>query len=1212
MWNVFNFNNFDDKFKNLKNEKETYTHEDLRYYFEKLVKINLNNVNINNFIELLRKITQITIWGDKYDDQIFQYFCEDNIFNHFIYLLRQKINKNIRVQIYQSLTLLIQNLQKDISLYYIFSNNKINNLIYTTFIYQDEEIMPYYISMIKSISFFLNYHTSKFFFNEKSMKFPLYTESLRLYKFNDIITRTYVKNIILNILKIEDEGIENLILLRSAFFTVLVCYLRNHLIRMNKIYAKIKESVKLRKLFNTYLDEMDDVLYFFEDMLNCEKKRINDMLVVKLLLYFYFPIISSFHSSIYFDKINTDREIVNLYTHHRNDEEMQKREENCKTVKEKENFGSIDYVYFSNGKGSEGEVSLEETTGKAAEEAGEKAGEKAAGQSLSSSHLPPPPHPLASIERDRYDSNVPFLRLIDGSLKNCKNFDFCKSLSSSNESSVNSNMSYSESREGEHPEVETTPGGRQLVEENACGDHVYSKKNDENSVNIKNNNCKKKGKKGDNTYEFLYFRGRSNLKKEKSIDGKSNQQGYNKNGVDGEEGEVDTVASAQAASRHKDSSLIRENELNNGYFRKRRKRKIYIQLSATSGILHRKRSGKAAAEEATAKEAAAEEATAKEATAEEATAKEAAAEEATAKEAAAKEATAKEAAAKEATAVEETNGGDPYELQRLIMDENFLKKMREEFENFYSLSIEELLPEYNKDEETVFLSLINGYYGEVGAQVGGETGAQVGGDMGAQVGGDMGGKTSGETGAQVGGVGGGVSMKKYNELSNPILLNFLLLTNVQKEKNIKKCEKDNMKNKISDLYFLLSIQFVYNFIQNFDGDLSDDLVIPFFKISEHNFVYVFWNVVNVHINNLYLRIISLKLLINLTLLYIGKIANEDKRATFSTPLLNMIAKIKKKLANKIKSIIGKMEYKVCQIFWEECKIYENCAQEKINICRDSILINVVNDVDESGENNFLCYPISQIEIYRRNVHTLFVLEGVSNKLQRIVSSAKSEISSMPFDFSYNNATALIDIKNKNTIKCYLKNNNKIFNCYYIEDDANFLLCVPSNSHVNQALIIFSYPLMLIDLYIDKNDNKKLIIHVYSYNNEENNNVEDSSVTNFNNSEKIFNNNTFDSNYVNPMRCYSSNNDDSITDDNTKTHKNDYILNKYSSTYKKNKTITNMKKEWCHKELNFMKNVLKLNFYDTTRSLIVYKELKSGIQHINDKYKKKLEEYLSTF
>ncbi|KNC37241.1 hypothetical protein PFLG_02568 [Plasmodium falciparum RAJ116] len=250
-----------------------------------------------------------------------------------------------------------------------------------------------------------------------------------------------------------------------------------------------------------------------------------------------------------------------------------------------------------------------------------------------------------------------------------------------------------------------------------------------------------------------------------------------------------------------------------------------------------------------------------------------------------------------------------------------------------------------------------------------------------------------------------------------------------------------------------------------------------------------------------------------------------------------------------------MEYKVCQIFWEESKIYENCCQEKINICGDSILMNIVNEAEEFEDYHFLSYPVSQIEIYRRNVH---------------------------------------------------------FNCYYIEDKTNFLLCIPSNSHVNQALIIFSYPLMLIDLYIDKNDNKKLIVHAYSYNNEENN-VDESVITTFNNSEKIFNdNNTYDSNYVNIVRCYSSNNDDNISDENVKIHKNDYILNKYSSAYKKNKTITNVKKEWCVKELNFMKNILKLNFYDTTRSLIVYKEIKSGIQSVNDKYKKKLEEYLDTF
>ncbi|ETW37749.1 hypothetical protein PFTANZ_01512 [Plasmodium falciparum Tanzania (2000708)] len=109
------------------------------------------------------------------------------------------------------------------------------------------------------------------------------------------------------------------------------------------------------------------------------------------------------------------------------------------------------------------------------------------------------------------------------------------------------------------------------------------------------------------------------------------------------------------------------------------------------------------------------------------------------------------------------------------------------------------------------------------------------------------------------------NIMKYNELSNPILLNFMLLTNIQKEKNIKKCEKDNIKNKISDIYLLLSIQFIYNYLNTSDDDLNN-MNISFFKVSNYNFLYIYWNIINVHINNLYLRIITLKLLVNLTLL----------------------------------------------------------------------------------------------------------------------------------------------------------------------------------------------------------------------------------------------------------------------------------------------------------------------------------------------------------
>ncbi|CAA9989139.1 conserved protein, unknown function [Plasmodium knowlesi strain H] len=1373
MWNVFNFNNFDDKLKNNKNEKEVYTHEDLRYYFEKLVKINLNNVNINNFIELLRKITQITIWGDKYDDQIFQYFCEDNIFNHFIYLLRQNINKSIRIQIYQSLTLLIQNLQKDISLYYIFSNNKINNLIYTTFIYQDDEIMPYYISMIKSISFFLNYHTSKFFFNEKSMKFPLYTESLRLYKFNDIITRTYVKNIILNILKIEDEGIENLILLRSAFFTILVCYLRNHIIRMNKIYTKIKESEKLKKIFNTYLEEVDDVLYFFEDMLNCQKKRINDMLIVKLLIYFFFPMIGSFHSSIYFDCVGgygeggiyeegadsirrNDPENDRAYgdnSQRRDIEGGDKREEalflqegqvtNSST--NPANCGSIDYVYFSNQKKDEekassvegeeigrdvpadsevnGEVATDDHSKIEMEEGVVVAEEDRSGENKpcdaeeveQGEKVNQSDPPQEVIENIKGNNHVPFIKIFDRNLSNVKNFHFCKSLSSSNASSVNSNLSNVEMEKAVKVEPQSQGGSEPQKETpiEAEGSILAEGPTQEKSIS----SAKKSGKKGDNTYEFLYFRGRKSSNKEKAAENNPPQGVKEGKEVESEEhaqGEV------QKDGLKRDEQFINENELKDSYFRKRKKKKIFIQMTSTNGVLHKKRRGKSVNGNGSGVCPGVED--------------------------------------ELGEAQQLMEGGVFWEqvqkhnlthlchleiptLQKkitfddnvssdlynylfnfnnfttkvlkhyqnkmsitnvyynifklslllhplcyvnsfknfsilynylinttlslfiLIRSLNILKNDRlnqivyslifgeyinvhflhrilcndlndpyfynyffdtnkkmnisenptddVEFENVYCSSIDYLLPEYNKEEEMVTLDLVKGYYiGEGTTSQEGSIGCIPGGqgeDNTHAVKAPS--PTATTTTATV--VTPEV-MRKYDELSNPILLNFLLLMNVQKEKNIKKCEKDNMKNKISDVYLLLSIQFASNFVKSYNGKMSD-IGIPFFQISHHNFVYVFWSIINVHINNLYLRIITLKLLINLTMIYIEMI--EDKRVCvdFAAPLLGLIQKIKKKLAQKIKSIIGKMEYKVCQIFWEESKIYENCFQEKINICRDSVLINIVNDVDESGDNNFLCYPVSQIEIYRRNVHVLFALDGVSKKLQKLLSFKRSEQEhTIPFDFNYNDMSALIDIKNKNTIKCYLKNSNKIFNCYYIEDNTNFLLCIPSNSHVNQALIIFSYPLMLIDLYIDKNDNKKLIIHIYGYNNEDPSNVEDFSTGNFNNSEKIFHNNNLESNYMNTVRCYSSNNEDGLLEESPKVHKNDYILNKYSSAYKKNRTITNMKKEWCHKELNFMKNILKLNFYDTTRSLIVYKEVKSGIQHINDKYKKKLEEYLNTF
>lgn len=49
---------------------------------------------------------------------------------------------------------------------YLLSNNHINSLIVMKLDYSDEEVLAYYISFLKTLSFKLNKHTIHFFYNE--------------------------------------------------------------------------------------------------------------------------------------------------------------------------------------------------------------------------------------------------------------------------------------------------------------------------------------------------------------------------------------------------------------------------------------------------------------------------------------------------------------------------------------------------------------------------------------------------------------------------------------------------------------------------------------------------------------------------------------------------------------------------------------------------------------------------------------------------------------------------------------------------------------------------------------------------------------------------------------------------------------------------------------------------------------------------------------
>ena len=108
--------------------------------------------------------------------------------------MNQKCGSYVCVQLLQTLNILFENIRNETSICkykctihlvipwycnsllniwkifpdYLLSNNHVNSIIVHKFDFSDEEVMAYYISFLKTLSFRLNKHTIHFFYNEVS------------------------------------------------------------------------------------------------------------------------------------------------------------------------------------------------------------------------------------------------------------------------------------------------------------------------------------------------------------------------------------------------------------------------------------------------------------------------------------------------------------------------------------------------------------------------------------------------------------------------------------------------------------------------------------------------------------------------------------------------------------------------------------------------------------------------------------------------------------------------------------------------------------------------------------------------------------------------------------------------------------------------------------------------------------------------------------
>ena len=266
--------------------------------------------------DLIQLIIDYLIYGDKKKTQIFfDNFCELDFMQEFIKASKSKTT-DILLQIIKSMSALILTITNKPFLFYVFSNNFINNIITNDKIIESsEDFLSFYINFLKSLSLKIDLTTIKLFFHPEINSFPLLENALKLYNYEDSMIRNVVKNIFLKFATLSKEykPLKEYMLSLPVikFFCFISCRLNDITLDLNesagynvlyKYNNKNKEfNFKYEKLKALQDDILDDILYI-NDLFGINDCQITYVLLNTLFYYYIGPLLlgSLYHYKFFF------------------------------------------------------------------------------------------------------------------------------------------------------------------------------------------------------------------------------------------------------------------------------------------------------------------------------------------------------------------------------------------------------------------------------------------------------------------------------------------------------------------------------------------------------------------------------------------------------------------------------------------------------------------------------------------------------------------------------------------------------------------------------------------------------------------------------------------------------------------------------------------------------------------------------------------------
>lgn len=223
-----------DKIKETFGIREKFSLENARYLCAEVERIEENALSeetgpqaakaLEASLQTIRTLTEVLVWMDRNKEEWFERVMERDVVNTLERLVTNGLMPSaVKLQSLQSVTVLLQNLSRNSSIYYICSNNHINRMVAVEFDMHDDEFVSLYVSFLKTLALRCTPDTVQFFFDLQDNAFPLWDRAVRLLGSEDAMVRTAAKQIVITLAQLQDSAVATFVerAIVDVFFSVM-------------------------------------------------------------------------------------------------------------------------------------------------------------------------------------------------------------------------------------------------------------------------------------------------------------------------------------------------------------------------------------------------------------------------------------------------------------------------------------------------------------------------------------------------------------------------------------------------------------------------------------------------------------------------------------------------------------------------------------------------------------------------------------------------------------------------------------------------------------------------------------------------------------------------------------------------------------------------------------------------------------------------------